>query len=268
MVNPLMTRLRAGDACVNGWLLIPDAFVAEVMAQIGWDSLTIDLQHGLHDYRSAVATLQALHGRGPTPLVRVPWNEPGIIGKVLDAGAWGIICPMINTADEAKALVDACLYAPDGARSNGPVRAGFYGTESPYQGIANANVLVLPQIETAEAVENLEAILDVKGISGAYVGPSDLGLSMGLPPILDRQEPELLAIYERVIAATRARGQVAGIQNATADYGARMAAMGFQIITVATDVNLMGYASMQAVGTTRALIAADRKRAAEAPAAA
>ncbi|MDR6510962.1 4-hydroxy-2-oxoheptanedioate aldolase [Novosphingobium capsulatum] len=254
MANPLIERLKRGEVCVNGWLLAPDSYVAEIMAQTGWDSLTIDLQHGLHDYRSAVESLQALHGRGPVPLARVPWNEPGIIGKILDAGAWGIICPMVNNAEQARALVDACLYAPQGARSNGPVRAGFYGTESPYQGIANANVLVLPQIETVEAVENLEAILDVPGISGAYVGPSDLGLAMGLAPVLDRQEPEILAIYDRVIAAVRARNLIAGIQNGTAAYAAEMAAKGFQIVTVATDVNLMGMAAFQAVTTTRSLI--------------
>jgi len=247
MTNPLMARLKSGKACINGWLTVPDAFVGEVMAQTGWDSLTIDLQHGLHDYRSAVSTLQALHGRPVTPLVRVPWNEPGIIGKVLDAGAWGVICPMVNTAADAKALVDACLYTPQGARSNGPIRAGFYGVANSYQGIANANVLVLPQIETPEAVENLEAILDTPGISGAYVGPSDLGLCLGLPPILDREEPEILAVYERVIAAVRQRGQIAGIQNNTPGYAARMGQMGFQILTVATDVNLMGFAAYQSV---------------------
>jgi len=256
MSNPLLQKLQNGEACLNGWLTVPDPFVAEIMAQTGWDSLTIDLQHGLHDYRSAVSALQALHGRPVTPLARVPWNEPGIIGKVLDAGAWGIICPMVNTPADAKALADACLYAPLGARSNGPIRAGFYGSTSPYQSIANANLLVLPQIETPEAVENLDAILDTPGISGAYVGPSDLGLCMGLPPILDREEQPILDIYERVIAATRKRRQFAGIQNNSPAYAARMGKMGFQILTIATDINLMGFAAHQAVKAGRELTAA------------
>lgn len=252
MANPLMAKLKAGEICVNGWHLIPDSFTAEAMARAGWDSLTIDIQHGLHDYRSTVASLQAMGTSGPTPLVRVPWNEPGIIGKVLDAGAWGIICPMVNNASEAKALVDACLYTPQGARSNGPIRAAAYGVESPYQSIANANVLVLPQIETVEAVENLEAILDVPGISGVYVGPSDLGMAMGLAPKLDREEPEVLSIYENTIKQTRARGQFAGIQNLTAAYAARMGKMGFQILTVSTDVNLMVFGAYQAIQEVRA----------------
>jgi 4-hydroxy-2-oxoheptanedioate aldolase len=254
VANRLISALRAGDAVLNGWCVIADSFTTEVLARTGWDSLTLDLQHGLHDYRSAVASLQALGSNGPVPLARVPWNEPGIIGKILDAGAWGIICPMVNTAKEARALVDACLYAPQGTRSNGPIRAGSYGSETPYQAIANGNVLVLPQIETPQAVDNVEAILDVPGISGVYVGPSDLGLAMGMPPILDRQEPEILAIYDRVIAATRQRGKIAGIQNGTPEYGARMAAMGFQIITISTDINLMGAGAFAAVATTRKLI--------------
>ena len=252
-MNPLMQRLKAGKACVNGWLMAPNGFVAEVMARAGWDSLTIDLQHGVQDYMSAVQCLQAIHGRGATPLARVPWNEPGIIGKLLDAGAWGIICPMVNTAAQAKALADACLYAPRGARSYGPIRAAFYGSGSPYQSQANDNVIVLPQIETVEAVQNLEEILDVPGISGAYVGPSDLGLAMGLEPRLDREEPEILAIYERILAGTKKRGQFAGIQNLSPAYAARMGKMGFQILTVATDINLMGFAAMEAIKATRGL---------------
>jgi 4-hydroxy-2-oxoheptanedioate aldolase len=251
MSNPMMQRLRAGKACVNGWMLTPDSFVAEVMAKIGWDSVTIDVQHGLQDYMSAARCLQAMHGRGATPLVRVPWNEPGIIGKLLDAGAWGIICPMVNSASEASALVDACLYPPVGMRSNGPVRAGLYSAPGVYQSIANENVLVLPQIETLDAVANLDAILDVPGISGVYIGPGDLALSMGLPPHLDREEPEILAIYENIIAATRRRNQIAGIQNMTPAYAGRMGKMGFQILTVATDINLMIQAAVPAIKATR-----------------
>lgn len=255
MANPLMARLKVGEACLNGWLMLPSPYAAEMMAQTGWDSLTIDIQHGLQDFMSSVACMQAMKGSGITPLVRVPWNEPGIIGKVLDGGAWGVICPMINTAQEAQRLVDACLYTPQGARSNGPFRAGLYGAPGEYQKIANANVLILPQIETVEAVENLDAILDVPGISGAYVGPSDLGLTMGLEPRLDREEPEVLAIYERLIAATKRRGQVAGIQNMSPEYAARMGAMGFQILTISTDLNFMLAGAMRGVATARAILA-------------
>jgi 4-hydroxy-2-oxoheptanedioate aldolase len=115
--NILKERLRAGKACINGWLTLPSPFVAEAMAQTGWDSLTIDIQHGLLDYQSAVSLIQAIQRFPVTPLVRVPVNEPGIIGKVLDAGAWGVICPMVNTVDEARAFAQACHYPARSARS-------------------------------------------------------------------------------------------------------------------------------------------------------
>jgi len=179
-MNKLKARLKSGKACVNAWLAIPSGFSAEVMAQCGFDSVTVDMQHGVQDYLSMVQCFQAMDKYPITPLVRVPWNEPGIIGKVLDAGAWGVICPMVNTLAEAKALASACLYPPQGKRSNGPIRAAAYGEASPYQSIANDEVLVIPMIETQEAIDNLDAILDVSGISGIYVGPSDLGFSLGI----------------------------------------------------------------------------------------
>jgi len=129
------------------------------------------MQHGVQDYLSFVHCFQAMQGHPVTPVVRVPWNEPGIIGKALDGGAWGVICPMINTAGEARAFVDACLYPPAGKRSFGPVRAAPYGEAAAYQSSANDEILVIPMIETREAIDNIEAILDVPGISGIYVGP-------------------------------------------------------------------------------------------------
>jgi 4-hydroxy-2-oxoheptanedioate aldolase len=252
--NQLKARLAAGKICVNAWSVLPSTFAAEFLAQGGWDSITFDMQHGLHDYASTVACIQATQAHPPTPLVRVPWCEPGIIGKALDAGAWGVICPMINTAEEARALVRASYYPPLGQRSNGPVRAAAYGGASPYQSIANREVLILPQIETREAVQNLEGILEVEGISGIYVGPSDLGLSMGLPPILDREEPEILAIYKSLIEQVSRRNLVAGIQNATPGYAARMAELGFGLLTVASDGSLLGKGARDAVGATRAML--------------
>jgi 4-hydroxy-2-oxoheptanedioate aldolase len=254
MANKLKARLKDGKVGLNAWSLLPSTYAAEFLVQGGWDSVTFDLQHGLHDYASAVACIQACQSYPATPLVRVPWGEPGILGKVLDAGAWGVIIPMINTAEEAQALVKACYYPPMGMRSNGPVRAAAYGTLSPYQSIANDEILILPQIETREAVRNLESILDVPGVSGVYVGPSDLAFSFGLPPALDREEPEIFEIYRNLIEQTRKRGLVAGIQNMSPAYGARMAEMGFQIITVASDGVFLGKGSRDVVVATRKLI--------------
>jgi 4-hydroxy-2-oxoheptanedioate aldolase len=251
MANMLKRRLAAGKACVNGWLAIPNGFSAETMAQCGWDSVTVDMQHGVQDYLSMVTCFQAMDRHPVTPLVRVPWNEPGIVGKVLDGGAWGVICPMVNNAAEAKALVSYCLYPPKGKRSNGPIRAGAYGEATPYQETANDEVLVIPMIETQEAIDNIDGILDVPGISGIYVGPSDLGLSLGLKPMLDREEPKILGIYEKLLAATKKRGQFAGLHNGTAAYAARMIGMGFRLVTIANDSGLMAQAAKAAVQATR-----------------
>src|SRR5882762_7330073 len=250
-MNKLKARLESGKACVNAWLAIPSGFSAEVMAQCGWDSVTVDMQHGVQDYLSMVQCFQAMNAHPVTPLVRIPWNEPGIIGKVLDGGAWGVICPMVNTPAEAKALASACLYPPQGKRSNGPIRAAAYGEASPYQSIANDEVLVMPMIETQEAIDNLDAILDVPGISGLYVGPSDLGFSLGMVPKLDREEPEILQIYEKLVEATRRRGQFAGIHNATGAYAVRMIAMGFRFVTLANDSGLMARAAREQIAITR-----------------
>src|ERR1700730_775001 len=191
MANKLKARIDAGKACVNGWLAIPSGFAAEVMAQCGCDSITVDIQHGVQDYMSMVACFQAMDKHPITPLVRVPWNEPGIIGKALDGGAWGIICPMVNNAAEAKALADACMYPPLGKRSNGPIRAAAYGVASSYQSTANGEVLVIPMIETQDGIDNIDEILSVPGISGIYIGPSDMGFGLRLIPIRHREEPGL-----------------------------------------------------------------------------
>ena len=241
----------SGKTVVNGWLAIPSGFSAEVVAQCGFDSVTVDMQHGVQDYHSMVACFQAMDKHPVTPLVRVPWNEPGIVGKVLDGGAWGVICPMVNSAAEAKALANACLYTPKGKRSNGPIRAAAYGEASPYQSIANDEVLVIPMIETREALDNIDEILDVPGISGIYIGPSDLGFSLGLKPVLDREEPNVLAIYEELLKSTSKRGLFAGIHNSTGAYAARMVAMGFRFVTLANDSGLMARAARVEIDITR-----------------
>src|SRR6201987_3363618 len=179
-MNKLKARLKSGKACINAWLAIPSGFSAEVMAQCGFDSVTVDMQHGVQDYLSMVQCFQAMNGHPVTPMVRVPWNEPGIIGKGLDGVAYGVICPMINTPQEAKNLVAYSKYPPKGVRSNGPIRSGMYGGGGPHQQTANDEIVLLPMMETKTAIENMESILDGEGIDGVNITPSDLGFSYGL----------------------------------------------------------------------------------------
>jgi 4-hydroxy-2-oxoheptanedioate aldolase len=251
MANKLKQRWQQDKATVNGWLAIPNGFSAEVMAQCGWDSVTVDLQHGVQDYLSMVSCFQAMQAHPPVPMVRVPWNEPGIIGKVLDGGAYGVICPMVNTREQAENFISYCKYPPRGTRSNGPIRAGVYGMGTAYQKTANEEILCIPMIETQQAIDNLDAILDVPGIDAIYVGPSDLGFSLGLEPKADREEPQILRIYDRLIAETSRRGIFAGIHCNTPTYAARAIGMGYKFVTIMNDSGLLATAARAAVAAVR-----------------
>ena len=251
MANKLKARLAAGKACVNGWLAIPSGFSAEVMAQCGWDSVTVDMQHGVQDYSIDGAVLPgddgaSDHPAGARAVERARHHRQGARRR-----RWGIICPMVNNKAEAQALATLCLYPPKGKRSNGPIRAAMYGEASNYQKIANDEVLVIPMIETQEGIDNIDEILSVPGISGIYIGPSDMGLSLGLIPILDREEPQILGIYEKLLASCKKHGKFAGLHNGTAAYAARMIGMGFRFVTIANDSGLMARAAREAVMATR-----------------
>src|SRR6516162_8490943 len=214
--NMLKKRLQAGKACVNGWLAIPSGFSAETMAQCGWDSVTVDMQHGVQDYHSMVACFQAMDKHPITPLVRVPWNEPGIVGKVLDGGAWGVICPMINNVAEARALTSYSLYPPKGKRSNGPIRAGAYGEATPYQATANDEVLIIPMIETQEAIYDklLAAVKKRNQFAGLHNGTAGYAAKMigkGFRFVTIANDSGLMAMAARnAVAQTRKEaGEVA-----------------------------------------------------------
>src|ERR1041385_2382263 len=170
-----------GRAVINSWCGVPSSFSAEVMAHAGWGSLVIDMQHGMIDYSMMVPMLQGISTTGTVPLVRVPWNDPAHIQKALDAGAYGIICPMINNREEAEKFCDSMRYAPLGHRSSGPIRASLYGGGD-YHAKANDLVIAFGMIETAEAINKLDEILQTPGLDAIYVGPSDLSISYGHPP--------------------------------------------------------------------------------------
>ncbi len=248
--NRLREIWRRGGAAVNGWLAIPSGVSAEAMAHQGWDSLTIDMQHGLVDYTNALPMLQGISTTETVPLVRVPWLEPGIIMKALDAGAYGIICPMVNNREDAERFVGACRYAPAGYRSFGPTRALIYaGADYPKH--ANETVLTMAMIETAEALQNLEAIVSTPGLDAVYIGPADLALSLGHTPKFDHTEPELLEPIERIMTVAKAHGVVPGIHCGSAAYARRMIDLGFQLVTLLSDQRLMVAAAKAMVEETR-----------------
>lgn len=247
-VNPLRDALRDGSVAVGSWLMAPSSITAEVTTRIGFDYCCVDMQHGLIGYSDALLMLQALSLGETTAAVRVPWNEPGILGKVLDAGAMAVIVPMVNTADQAEQAVRRSMYAPRGDRSSGPVRAEpLEGPE--YSKVANDHVQVIPMIETTEALENLDDILATPNVDAVYVGPMDLGVSMGLGR--GTTDPSFFAALDRIVERCAAHDVTPGIHANPANI-AGMIDRGFRMVTAQTDLSAMR------LGLTEALTAGRR----------
>jgi len=244
--NSLRTLWRDGGSALNGWLSIPDSYVAETMAHQGWDSLTVDMQHGVTDYVSAIAMMTAISTTPTVPLVRVPWLDPGIVMKVLDAGAQGVICPMINDRGEAERLVGACRYPPQGYRSFGPNRALLhYGADYPEN--ANDSVIVIAMIETAQALDNLDDILGTPGLDAVYIGPADLCFSLTGKFGFDHTDPPLYDAITHIMQRAKAHNVIPGIHCGTAAYARRMIDLGFPFVTGGSDVHLMAAGARAAV---------------------
>jgi 4-hydroxy-2-oxoheptanedioate aldolase len=256
-----MTDLRTiwseGRASLNGWCSIGNPFTAEIMAAGGFDSLTVDMQHGALDYADLLPMLQAMRASGATLLARIPWLDAGQVMRALDAGVMGVICPMIGTAEQAARLVSYMRYPPDGVRSYGPTRAVFaHGGD--YAASANARVLAFAMIETAEGLANLDSIAGTPGLDGIYVGPNDLTLSVSegrLAAGLDREEPEIQAHLRAIAAACRRHGRIAAIHCGTAAYAARAIGWGYRMTTVGGDVRFLSAGAAEAVAAFRRLTA-------------
>lgn len=232
--NQLKKTWSGGGTTIGLWMSSPDAVAAEQLATLGYDYLCLDLQHGLVDYSAAVPLLQAVR-TSSVPIARAPWNEPGIIGKLLDAGSMGIVVPMVNTPEDARAAVQACRYAPQGSRSWGPARAAS-ALGGGYFEDANSQIACIPMIETRQAVENLDAILDVEGIDAVYVGPADLSISYGLAPATDH--PDSAAFQEalaKIVAETTARSIVPGIHTVPGLVQHRIG-QGFRMVTATSNL--------------------------------
>ncbi len=239
-INKIKKMMKEGKPVVNGWLQIPSTVSTEAMVHQGWDSLTIDMQHGLVDYSNALPMLQTISSTDVTPLARVNWNEPGQIMKILDAGSYGVICPMISNKQDAENFVQACMYPPNGFRSYGPVRGLIYGG-SDYDKYADNEMLKLAMIETKESLEKLDEIMSVKGLDGVYIGPADLSLSIGEQPGFDK--PENSKAYSeilRILEHAKKNNIFAGIHNGTPEYANKMIDKGFNFVTVGSDQRSIG----------------------------
>jgi 4-hydroxy-2-oxoheptanedioate aldolase len=237
--NPVKNRLQAGETLLGTWLSIGDTLGAEVMACIGWDWLLIDMEHGPIPLSNATAMVSAVRAGGTTPFVRTAWNESSQIQRVLDLGAYGIIVPMVNTADDARAVVRDARFPPLGARSRGGVRA-------------NDEVLVFVQIETEEAVANAATIAAVEGIDGLFVGPNDLAASSGKrwPDVWDSDAAYMESIAS-IPAITKAAGKTPGIHARDPEMATQVTEMGYRFVGVAGDVVFLISAATAAVERAR-----------------
>ncbi len=254
--NGIRHKWVEGKPVINGWLSIASPFVAEIMAAQGYDSVTIDLQHGFVGYEVATSMLQALRASGVTPMVRVPWLDPGDTMKALDAGAYGIICPMINSREEAERLASYMRYPPHGVRPFGPTRA-LFSAGSDYGQHADKEVLCLAMIETAEAMKNLEAIVSTPGLGGVYIGPADLTLGLTgrrYATGFDREEPEMIETIRKVLEISHAAGIRATLHCGTPAYAAKAVGWGFDLVTISNDVRMLAGAAPASVAAARQLI--------------
>lgn len=244
-----------GGQAINGWLSIACPFTAEIMAEQGYDAITIDMQHGLVGYEVGTTMLQAMRASGVTPMVRVPWLDPGAVMKALDAGAYGIVCPMINNAEEAARLVSYVRYPPIGNRSFGPTRVNF-AAGADYGQHADDEILCFAMIETAEAVANIDEILATPGLDGVYIGPADLTLGLTgrrYRTGFDREEPEMIEAIKHILHRTQQAGLRACLHNGSPEYAARALEWGFDLVTVSNDVRLLAGAAKASVDRVREL---------------
>ena len=251
MSDRVRDRWVAGEVALNAWSTFGGASAASVLADAGFDAVTVDLQHGEHTVERLGEAIGAIERAGAVPFVRLGWNDPAGVMRAMDLGARGLICPMVDSAEDAAAFVRVCRYPPLGARSYGPVRSAF-GTGREHTDAANASVLAFAQIETAEGWVNVESICATPGLDGVYVGPADLSLALGFESFADLGSHDMLDALDRVVAAASARDVVPGIHAPSIERAVEMARRGFRFIGAAGDTELLRGGAAESIERTRA----------------
>ena len=248
--DPVRERWAAGEVALNAWLSLEGATSASVVSAAGFDAATVDLQHGAASLESLATLVAAIESSGAVPFARVAYKDPAILMRVLDLGVRGVICPMVDSADEARAFVRACRYPPEGARSYGPIRSAF-GTGREHTEAANRALLLFAQIETDAGLSGVEEVCATPGLDGVYVGPADLSLSLGLETFADLADARMLRSLDRIVAAAAAGGIVPGIHAPSEAGAVEMAGRGFRFVGCAGDADLLRAAASSAVGRIR-----------------
>lgn len=232
--NTSLSAWRAGEQTIGCWLSLANAYSAEAISKLGFDWVCIDLQHGIIDYTDLAVMLPAISNSDATPIVRVPWNEPYEIMKVLDAGAYGVIVPMVNNRQEAEQAVSSCRYPPEGNRSFGPIRGALYGGKG-YAQEANGQLACIAMIETQEGIANVEEIVSTPGLDGIYIGPADLALAMGLPVSGDQPQEEHLEMVKHIHGVCRKHEVAIGIHTSSLEYAQKYLDLGFNFVTLGSE---------------------------------
>ncbi len=236
--NNLKNLASQNTAAINGWLSSDSSYVAEVLGHSGYDAVTVDLQHGQFGIDSVPKLLQAISATPAMPWVRSSGNDLSEINKLLDMGAYGIICPMIETVEQAEELVNATRYAPVGKRSFGPARGLLYGGTD-YLEHANDNILVLAMIETPLGLKNAEQILQVPGLDGIYIGPNDLALSLGISPTLSWVDTDLKNHLPYLIKLCKQYNKYSGIFCSDVSMATAMRSYGASLVTPGNDIQML-----------------------------
>ncbi|HIG31129.1 MAG TPA: 2-dehydro-3-deoxyglucarate aldolase [Verrucomicrobiales bacterium] len=239
--NFVRSKLKLGQPSIGSWLTLPDPTAARLMGRIGFDWLTVEMEHTPTTLETAVNSFMAISSGGTVPLVRVPWNNGENIKRVLDIGAWGIIVPMVNSREEAEAAVAAARYRKPGRRSvGGQLHAVSFDTDAAtYYAKADEEILVVVMAEHVEAIDNAESILSVPGIDAVFIGPNDLLNSMGYEPAFDSDKKEFIDAVGHIKDTAKRNGVAPGIHVANSAAAQHRIQEGFQMIAIASEVGMM-----------------------------
>jgi len=248
--NELKAKLADGEVVANGWLSTDSSHIAEALSHAGYDSVTVDLQHGMYGLDTAIDMVRAVSCGPATPMARASSNQAAEIMKLLDAGAYGIICPDVNSSREAEMFAQSCRYAPAGRRSFGPARGLLYGGHD-YPEHANGEILSWAMIESADGVDNLADIVQTPMLDGVYIGPNDLSLALGASPGAPLED-KVTAIIADIISHTRSAGKNAGIFARNDDEARLFVELGANFVTPGADVGIITAAARDRIASVKA----------------
>lgn len=240
-INHVRAKLKRGEPSVGTWLTLPDPTAARLMARVGFDWLTVEMEHAAISIETAAQSFGAIVESGVAPLVRVPWNTGENIKRVLDNGAWGVVVPMVNSRAEAEAAVAAARYQPQGIRSvGGQLHAISFDTDpATYYKSANEQVLVVLMAEHVDGIEAAEEIASVPGVDAIFIGPNDLLNSMGKPPRFESDDTQFVEALKHILHTAKKFGVAPGIHVADAEAAKRRIAEGFQFIAITSEAGMM-----------------------------